>query len=84
MLGRPVTHELIRAGFEVTILARDVRKAEKEFSGCTIVQGDLGDPGLDDVHRHGDADEPGRAHEHVAGLGPDRLGRQLAVVAVVA
>ena len=45
MLGKPVTRELVKAGFDVTILARDVRKAETEFSGCTILRGDLRDPG---------------------------------------
>ncbi len=44
MLGKPVTHELVQAGFDITILARNPRKAEQEFSGCTIVQGDLKDP----------------------------------------
>ncbi|HEY0899828.1 MAG TPA: NmrA family NAD(P)-binding protein [Sphingobacteriaceae bacterium] len=43
MLGKPVTHQLILAGMEVTILCRDPKKAKEEFQGCKIVKGDLGD-----------------------------------------
>lgn len=41
MLGQPVTHELIRAGFPVRIIARDVRKAGHLFPQATVVPGDM-------------------------------------------
>lgn len=41
MLGQPVTHELIRAGFPVRIIARDVRKAGHLFPQATFVSGDM-------------------------------------------
>ena len=41
MLGQPVTHELIRAGFPVRIIARDVRKAGHLFPQATVVSGDM-------------------------------------------
>lgn len=43
MLGQPVTHELIRAGLSVRILARDVEKARQCFPLATVVPGDLRD-----------------------------------------
>ncbi|QMW06050.1 SDR family oxidoreductase [Spirosoma foliorum] len=44
MLGRPVAHELSKAGFTVRILARDVVKARLIFPDVDIVTGDLRDP----------------------------------------
>ncbi|MEJ7665055.1 MAG: NAD(P)H-binding protein [Hymenobacter sp.] len=45
LLGAPVTTELIRAGFAVTILAKDEAKARAKFGdGPTYVAGDLRDP----------------------------------------
>jgi uncharacterized protein YbjT (DUF2867 family) len=41
MLGKPVTDELIRAGFEVTILARNIKKAKELFPQANIVFADL-------------------------------------------
>lgn len=41
MLGQPVTHELIRAGFPIRIIARDVEKAGHLFPETTVVAGDL-------------------------------------------
>ncbi len=43
MLGKPVTEALIDAGFEVTIIARDVEKAKVVFPNSTILYGDLED-----------------------------------------
>ena len=43
MLGRPVTLELMRAGFPVTLLARDVDKMKKLFPNATISKGDVFD-----------------------------------------
>jgi len=43
MLGKPVTHQLIREGFEITILARNPEKAQKIFPGARIVKGDVFD-----------------------------------------
>lgn len=43
MLGQPVTHELIRAGFTVRIVARDVAAAQAMFPGVEVVAGDLRD-----------------------------------------
>ncbi len=45
LLGAPVTTELIRAGFAVTILAKDEAPARAKFGeGPTYVAGDLRDP----------------------------------------
>ncbi|GAB3782144.1 hypothetical protein GCM10028818_37400 [Spirosoma horti] len=41
MLGQPVTHELIRAGFSIRIIARDVAKARHLFPATDVVAGDL-------------------------------------------
>jgi len=41
MLGKPVTLELMRAGFPVTLLARDVEKMKKLFPNATVVKGDV-------------------------------------------
>jgi uncharacterized protein YbjT (DUF2867 family) len=44
MLGKPVTKELINAGFDVTLLVRDVNKAKKIFGEkIKLVKGDLKD-----------------------------------------
>jgi len=41
MLGKPVTQELYRAGFELTLLARDIAKTRKVFPNAHIMQGDV-------------------------------------------
>ena len=41
MLGKPVALELMRAGFPVTFLARDVEKMKKLFPNAAIVKGDV-------------------------------------------
>lgn len=41
MLGQPVTHALIRAGFPTRIIARDVEKARYLFPETTILAGNL-------------------------------------------
>ena len=43
MLGKPVTLELMRAGFPVTLLARDVDKMKKLFPNAAVVKGDVFD-----------------------------------------
>jgi len=43
MLGKPVALELMRAGFPVTFLARDVEKMKKLFPNGAIVKGDVFD-----------------------------------------
>lgn len=43
MLGKPVALELMRAGFPVTLLARDVEKMKKLFPNASIVKGDVFD-----------------------------------------
>ncbi len=43
LIGRPVTHELIAAGFDVTVIARDVEKAKLSFPETAVVHGDLED-----------------------------------------
>ena len=43
MLGKPVALELMRAGFPVTFLARDVEKMKKLFPNAAIVKGDVFD-----------------------------------------
>ncbi|MDD2798349.1 MAG: NAD(P)H-binding protein [Bacteroidales bacterium] len=44
MIGVPVTKELIKAGFDVTLLVRNIEKAKKIFgSGINYVKGDLND-----------------------------------------
>jgi hypothetical protein len=44
MIGKPVTKELIKAGFDVTLLARDVQKIHILFPGVKVVEGDVLDP----------------------------------------
>lgn len=41
LLGKPVTEALIAAGFDVTILVRDKKLAEKLFPKVSIIKGDL-------------------------------------------
>ncbi len=42
MIGIPLTKELVKAGFEVTALVRNVEKAKQIFpSGVRFVKGDL-------------------------------------------
>src|SRR6188474_886250 len=41
MLGKPVTLEIMRAGFPVTLLARDVQKMQKLFPKAAVVKGDV-------------------------------------------
>lgn len=43
MLGKPVALELLRAGFPVTFLARDVEKMQKLFPNMPVVKGDVFD-----------------------------------------
>jgi|CXWL01.1.fsa_nt_gi uncharacterized protein YbjT (DUF2867 family) len=43
MLGKPVARELIKAGFEVTLLARDINKMQQLFPGAKVLQGDVFD-----------------------------------------
>jgi len=43
MLGKPVALELLRAGFPVTFLARDVEKMRKLFPNASVVKGDVFD-----------------------------------------
>lgn len=44
MIGKPVTRELIKAGFDVTILARDPQKMQLLFPGIKVIAGDVLDP----------------------------------------
>ncbi|MFT3824063.1 MAG: NAD(P)H-binding protein [Chitinophagaceae bacterium] len=43
MIGKPVTRELIAAGFNITLLVRNIEKARSIFPGVQIVQGDVFD-----------------------------------------
>jgi nucleoside-diphosphate-sugar epimerase len=43
MLGKPVALELLRAGFPVTFLARDVERMQKLFPNASVVKGDVFD-----------------------------------------
>lgn len=45
MLGKPVTKALIAAGFDITLLARDVEKLKGLFPGSKIQKGDVLDKG---------------------------------------
>lgn len=45
MLGQPVTHELIAAGFDVTVVARSPDEAQPLFPGAAVVAGDVFDAG---------------------------------------
>jgi len=43
MLGKPVALELLRAGFQLTLLARDVETMQKLFPNIPVVKGDVFD-----------------------------------------
>jgi len=43
MLGKPVAKELINAGHDITLLARDSRKMQKIFSNVKVAKGDVFD-----------------------------------------
>lgn len=43
MLGKPVAAQLIRSGFDVTLLARDTAKAQALFPSAKVVKGDVFD-----------------------------------------
>jgi nucleoside-diphosphate-sugar epimerase len=43
MLGKPVVLELIRAGFQLTLLARDTEKLERIFPNVRTIKGDVFD-----------------------------------------
>lgn len=43
MLGKPVAAALIKAGFDVTLLARDTNKMQQLFPGTKVVSGDVFD-----------------------------------------
>ena len=43
MLGKPVARELIRAGYELSLLGRNIEKLEKEFPNINIIKGDVFD-----------------------------------------
>jgi len=43
MLGKPVAKQLIKAGFDVTLLARDTKKMQQLFPAAKIIQGDVFD-----------------------------------------
>lgn len=44
MIGKPVTRQLLRAGFDITLMARNVAKAKAIFPEANIVYGDVFDP----------------------------------------
>lgn len=44
MIGKPVTNELIAAGFDITLLSRNVQKTKQQFPHSRIVEGDVFDP----------------------------------------
>ncbi|RZJ68787.1 MAG: NmrA family transcriptional regulator, partial [Flavobacterium sp.] len=44
MLGQPVTHELLSAGYKVRIIARHVAEAKRLFPTAEVVFGDLRKP----------------------------------------
>ncbi len=43
LIGKPVTKQLINAGFDVTIVARDIEKAKLIFPNTPVIYGDLED-----------------------------------------
>lgn len=45
ILGQPVTHQLLAAGFDLQIIARNIAKAQQMFPGCSVINGDLKDTG---------------------------------------
>lgn len=44
MLGKPVALELLRAGFMISLLGRDVEKLQKLFPNTNVIRGDVFDP----------------------------------------
>ena len=44
MLGRPVTHELIASGFDVTVVSRSPETAREHFPDATTMAGDVFEP----------------------------------------
>jgi uncharacterized protein YbjT (DUF2867 family) len=44
MIGKPVTRELAKAGFKLTLLARNPQKMRELFPGLKIAEGDVLDP----------------------------------------
>lgn len=44
MIGQPVTRALLQEGFEVSLLARNPKKAEALFPGVRVLKGDVFDP----------------------------------------
>jgi uncharacterized protein YbjT (DUF2867 family) len=53
MLGKPVALELLRAGFELTLLARDTEKLEKFFPNIKKIKGDVFDKTSLETAMHG-------------------------------
>ncbi|HJS56251.1 MAG TPA: NAD(P)H-binding protein, partial [Chitinophagaceae bacterium] len=43
MLGKPVALELLRAGFQLTLLGRDIENLQKLFPNIPVIQGDVFD-----------------------------------------
>jgi uncharacterized protein YbjT (DUF2867 family) len=43
MLGKPVAKELMKAGYDITLLARDANKMQQLFPGAKIIQGNVMD-----------------------------------------
>lgn len=43
LLGKPVTRELIKAGFNVTVISRNVKKAKSIFPNTKVIYADLAD-----------------------------------------
>src|SRR5258708_190851 len=43
MLGKPVAAQLIRSGFDITLLSRDTDKVRTLFPQAKLIQGDLFD-----------------------------------------
>ena len=43
MLGKPVAAQLIRSGFDLTLLARDIAKTQSLFPSAKVVRGDVFD-----------------------------------------
>lgn len=43
LLGKPVTHQLIADGFNVTVITRNVKKAKTLFPDAPVLYGDLAD-----------------------------------------
>ncbi|MFM9907762.1 MAG: SDR family oxidoreductase [Chitinophagaceae bacterium] len=41
MIGKPVTEQLVKAGFDITLLAKNVQKARALFPGLTVIETDV-------------------------------------------